>query len=167
MSEMYIYRGDQLGHALETALPDYVVGELAEEAFDHVHPGGAGRGEVQANAGVLCYPVADGRVLVGGVVVDDEVQRQLFRSLAVDLFEERQPFLVRVLWSGGAQDPAVQVVHRGKQRDRAVPDIRGSGCECGRCQEAGRAGSAPAPGIGSSHRSRAPAPDQAGSGTSR
>ena len=41
----------------------------------------------------------------------------------MDSLEERQPFLVRVFRGRRAQDPAVEVVHCGKQRDRAMPDI--------------------------------------------
>lgn len=37
-------------------------------------------------------PAFDLRVFVGGVVVDDHVQGQAFGCLAVDLFEEGEPF---------------------------------------------------------------------------
>ncbi len=120
---MNIDRGDQFADALKASFPDYVIGELAEEAFDQIKPGGAGRSKVQVDARVLGHPRGNDRMLVGGVIVNDQVQRELRRSLAVDRLEERQPFFMGVLRGGRAQNPAVQIVHRGEKRDRAVPNV--------------------------------------------
>jgi hypothetical protein len=58
---------------------------LAEEAFDEIHPRGTGRREVNVQARMLLNPLDDDRVLVGGVIVDDEMQGQLGRRLPVEL----------------------------------------------------------------------------------
>ena len=49
------------------------LGEGGEEALDGVEPGGAGRGEVEGDARVAGQPGDHLRVLVGGVVVEDDV----------------------------------------------------------------------------------------------
>src|ERR1700757_2214671 len=51
-------------------------GELGEVAFDGIEPGGGCRGEVEGKAGMALQPGADLCVLVGGVVVEDEVNQR-------------------------------------------------------------------------------------------
>ena len=60
------------------AAAQFAVGQLGEPAFDEVEPRGVGRGEVQVEPGVLGQPLLDLRGLVGGVVVTDQVQLQVF-----------------------------------------------------------------------------------------
>src|SRR5260370_8000655 len=48
-------------------------GEFGEEALDGIEPGAGGRGEVEDEARMACQPGLDLRMLVGGVVVDDDV----------------------------------------------------------------------------------------------
>ena len=49
---------------------------------------------MQAEAGVLQQPVFDGGPLVGGVVVQDQVQVQVLRDGPVDQLEEAQELLM-------------------------------------------------------------------------
>src|SRR6266540_5111118 len=79
---------DQFVDAGKAAFAHDVVGELAKKALDEVEPGGAGGSEVNVNAGMFFQPSADGGMLVGGVVVDDEMQRELRGRLAMEFFEE-------------------------------------------------------------------------------
>ena len=71
----------QFGNALEDAAADAVVGDLGEEAFDEIEPGGGGRGEVQVHTPMADEPGLDVRVLVGGVVIDDEVEGEALGRL--------------------------------------------------------------------------------------
>lgn len=112
MGQMDVDGGDGFADAGEAAFADDIVGELPEEPLNQVEPGGAGRGEVDVNPGVLFQPGAHDGMLVGGVIVDDQVQRQSARCLAMDLLEEDEPFGVGVARRGGAQDPAVEGVER-------------------------------------------------------
>jgi hypothetical protein len=80
----------------EAAVADHVRGQLAEEPFHQVHPGRPRGDEVQVELRVAFEPVANLVVLVGGVVVDDQVRRQVLRRLAFGLLEEAQPFDVGV-----------------------------------------------------------------------
>ena len=62
-------------------------------------------------------------MLVGGVVVGDQMQIELARRLAIDLLEKAQPFDMGVVRLGPGDQFAGQLAQGGKQRDRAVPGI--------------------------------------------
>ena len=57
----------------EDAASEASSGELGEEAFDSIEPGGGGRSEVEGPARMPGQPGDDLRMLVGGVIVDDGV----------------------------------------------------------------------------------------------
>jgi len=69
-------------------------GQFGEEPFDGVEPGGRGRGEVEVEPRVPFEPGADLGMLVGGVIVDDQMQLSAGRGLAVDLVEKADEFLM-------------------------------------------------------------------------
>src|SRR5207244_3031745 len=60
-------------------------------------------------------------MLVGGVVVDDQVELPPGRGLAVDLVEKADEFLMPMARHALADDLAVEHVERGEQRRCAVP----------------------------------------------
>ena len=62
-------------------------------------------------------------VLVGCIVVDDQMQRDVVGHFAIEFLEEGEPFGVRVFWPDEAGNLAVEIVQRGKERDGAVPDV--------------------------------------------
>ena len=62
-------------------------------------------------------------MLVGGVIVGDQMQIDTARRLAIDLLEEAQPFDVSMLRLGARDQLASHLLQGGKQRHRAVPDI--------------------------------------------
>jgi hypothetical protein len=68
-------------------------------------------------------PFLDNGVRVGGVVIHDQMQLQRFRRFPVDLLQEGQPLLMSVLCFDAADQPALQIVHGGEQRECAVADI--------------------------------------------
>ena len=49
------------------AAPELILGEVAEESFDHVEPTAAGGREVEMKALVACRPEQNRRVFVGGI----------------------------------------------------------------------------------------------------
>src|SRR5207244_4816166 len=63
--------------AVEAAAANGLRGDQAEPALDQVEPRGAGRGEVQMEARVRDQPLCDRWMLVGSVVVADQMQLQL------------------------------------------------------------------------------------------
>lgn len=64
--------------------------QLSEPAFHRVQPRGAGRREVQLEAWMLLQPRLDRGSLVSRAVVQDHMQIQLSRCVAVDLLQESQ-----------------------------------------------------------------------------
>ena len=73
---------------LDTAMDatlDLLVSEQREPAFDLIKPGGAGRGEVQVIARVAGEPGRDGRRLVGGVIVEHQMDVEIARHGLLDL----------------------------------------------------------------------------------
>ena len=65
---------------MEDAALEAAPGEPGEEALDRVQPGGRGWREVEGEARVPVEPGADLGVLVGGVVVEDDVDRLAGRT---------------------------------------------------------------------------------------
>ena len=59
-------------------------------------------------------------MLVGGVVVDDQVEFSPSRGLAIDLVEKTDEFLMPVAAHALADDAALQHVEGGEQRRRAM-----------------------------------------------
>lgn len=70
---------------------------------------------------MLVQPSFDLRMLVGGVVVGDQVNGQVLGRLLLDLSEKRQRLLVPL---GNAGDQlALQIVERSKQGQGAVVNV--------------------------------------------
>ena len=75
---------------------------------------------MRVEARMLGQPLLHGRVLMGGVVVGDQMPRLVLGRLAIDLAQELQPFDGGVLLLALADDLDVQHVERGKQHGCAV-----------------------------------------------
>lgn len=123
VGEVDVNGGDQLGNTAKAAIADDVVGQLPEEALNQVKPRGAGGREVNMHTRVLLDPRPHHRMLVGRVVVDDQVQVQLLGCLPMELLQESQPLDMGVLHRRGAEDPAIEVIEGGKQRHGAMADV--------------------------------------------
>src|SRR5579875_3757801 len=99
--------------------------ETCEPAFHQVEPRGAGRGEVQMETRMTQQPALDGRGFVGGVIVDDQVEREPGRDLMVnrlkELAELHRPMAAMKLPDYGAR----LEVERGEQVGGAVEQIVG------------------------------------------
>ena len=70
------------------ASPYLLVGQLGEPSLDQVQPGGADRDEVQVETWVRQRPRLDGRGLVSGVVVQDQMDVQAVGDLLVEFDQE-------------------------------------------------------------------------------
>ena len=113
--------GLQLGDGSEDAALETPARELGEEALYRIEPGGRGRGEVEGPAGMTSEPIAHIRVLVGGVIVDDGMDRHSFRHAAIDGGEETDELLMAMALHAAPDDLAFQDVERGKQGRGAMP----------------------------------------------
>ncbi len=102
----------QLDDGVEHAATDALSGDLGKETFDQVEPRRRGRREMQLEPGMAFKPPLDLRRLVGGVVVDDQVESQVLGRRAVDLVQEADEFLMAMLLHALADDRAVEHVQR-------------------------------------------------------
>lgn len=103
--------------------------------------------------GATCQPRFDLSLLVRGVIVGNQMDFQVLGRLAIQLLEEAEPLHMRVLLLGPVDQFPVQVVQRGEQRDRAVPDgIVGLGADVAAPQrQAGLGAGRPDPALFAEH----------------
>ena len=93
---------------------------IAEETLHHVEPRTAGRREVDVESRVTSQPLLHPGILMGSVVIRDEVDFLAARCDFVDHPERFQPFLVAVSVIAHTDDGAIQRVHCCKQRRCSV-----------------------------------------------
>ncbi len=86
----------EFGDGAEDAALEPVVGELGEEGLHRVEPGASGRGEVHVEAGMALELGPDLGMLVGGVVVHDEMDVAVLGRAAVDGIKHANEFLMTV-----------------------------------------------------------------------
>ena len=86
----------EVGDGVEDAAADPLLRQRAEEALDQVQPRGARRDEVEVHTLRAPGPLPDLAVLVGRVVVEDDVDLLVLRHLPLDLAEEPEKLLVPV-----------------------------------------------------------------------
>src|SRR5258705_3920888 len=75
---------------------------------------------MQFEARMTRQPALDDRMLMGGVIIQNDVDALAQRNFVVDLFEKFQPLAVGVFLGGVSDDFALQVIQRGKEGDGAV-----------------------------------------------
>jgi len=61
-------------------------------------------------------------MLVGGAVVDDQVQLKMLGRFSIDLFQKLQPLLMLVLALDGTDQASLKIVQHSEQGDRALAD---------------------------------------------
>src|SRR6201998_1610262 len=75
---------------------------------------------MQFEARMTRQPAFNDRMLMGGVIIQDDVDALAQRNFAVDLLEKFQPLAVGVFLGGVSDDFALQIIQRGKEGDRTV-----------------------------------------------
>ena len=114
---------DGLGQStevVETAAANAFLSEMGEPSFDEIQPGTGSGSEVQVKAGVPLQPRLHPRMLVGAVIVDDNVQLQPRRGLLIDGFQKADEFLMTMAGHTVADHFAVQNIEGGEQGGGAV-----------------------------------------------
>lgn len=84
-------------------------------------PGSRGRREVQMEARMLLEPALDGRRLMGGVVVDDQVEVESGRGPMIDQLEKAQELSMPV---GGMHVPITLPSSMLRAANRVVVPLR-------------------------------------------
>ena len=73
---------------------------------------------MHAEAGVALEPSRNRGVLMGGVIVGDDVDVEIGRGLLIDGFEKGQPLLMAMARRQTGDQFALQIIERGKQGQR-------------------------------------------------
>jgi hypothetical protein len=119
--DVVVNHGDEFRHAGHGEPSQLPLRQFREEAFDQVEPGRRGRGEVEVDPRVPTEPALDGRVLVGGIVVENHVQREVGGDTPLQRPHEAEEFLVPVARQAVPDDVPRRDIEGGKQGGGAVP----------------------------------------------
>jgi hypothetical protein len=94
--------------------------ERGEPPFHEVHPRAVGRGEMEMESAVAQQPALHLGCLVGGEVVQDDMDVEVGGDFAVDLVQEGDEVVLVVAGANIGDDRAVGDVERGEQVNGAV-----------------------------------------------
>jgi len=123
VSDILVDLVHQFAHALERTAPDGLLGDQCEPALNLVEPACVGRGVVYVEAGMPRQPRFDPRMLVGAVVVGDQMDRKPERHIALEVIKKGAKFLVPMARLALGDDRTVEHVERREQRGRAMPIV--------------------------------------------
>ena len=99
------------------------VGHLAKPSLDHIEPRTRRRGKMQMEAWVAFQPGSYTRMLMGSVVVDDQMQLQIGGHFGINAFQKANEFLVSVTGHAIADHSSVEHIESSKERSRTVSFI--------------------------------------------
>src|SRR5205823_7183046 len=91
-----------------------------EEALDSVEPGSGCRGEVEDKSSMFIEPLHDVGVLVGGIVVDDDMDRLFLGHSGLDDVEKPDEFLMAMALHALADHLALKDIERREQGGDAM-----------------------------------------------
>jgi len=114
---------DEIGDAFEGSAADAFSCDFSKPTLDEVKPRGTRWDKVQMETRVFLYPAFDAGMLMGGVIVDDEMQVEPRRGLMVYLAQEFEELLVAVATETSSDDSSLKHVECREKRRRAVTDI--------------------------------------------
>ena len=120
LQQVVVDRALEVVDAGVASAADALCGDLGEEALDEVHPGRACGREVQLETGVLFQPGPHLGRLVGGVVIENQVDVARFLHGPVDAAQETQELPGAVAWHAFPDDQARFDVQRGEERGGAM-----------------------------------------------
>ena len=120
LQEVVVDRFLEVVDAGVAATADALCGDLGEEALDEVHSGRAGGGEVQLETGMLFQPDLHLGRLVGGVVIENQVDVARFLHAPVDATQQAQELFGTVTRHAFPDNQARFDVQRGKERGGAM-----------------------------------------------
>src|SRR5215217_4239074 len=112
-------RGLEVDASDEGASSEPSFGERGEEALDGVEPGGASRGEMKGAPRVSRRPGDHLRMLVSGVVVENEVHG---RDGLLDGVEEADELLMAMALHAAADDLALKDLLQQEPENRVIKD---------------------------------------------
>jgi hypothetical protein len=108
--------GLEINEGVEDAALEPPSGEFGEEALDGVEPRRRCWREVEDKSLVAIEPSPDLWMLMGGVVVEDDMDGLVFGDLGVDHVEEADEFLMPVALHVASDHGPVEDIQGGEQR---------------------------------------------------
>lgn len=120
LGDVAIDGGLQVDDGMEHAPLEATLRQFGEEALDGVEPGKRGRGEVDGEALMAVEPGTHLVVLMGGVIVEDDVDGLVDRHLGVNGVEKADELLVAMALHVATDDGAVEHIESSNKRGRAV-----------------------------------------------
>ena len=105
---------DQLLNAAEDSSTQLLLGQFTEKTLDHVEPRGARRSELNRKPWVLGHSGLDFWMLVGRIVIRNQMNVLLLGSFPIDKLQELDPLLVAMLRHAGADHCPIQRVQCSK-----------------------------------------------------
>jgi len=120
LQQVVVDRAFEIVDAGVAATSNALCRDLGEEALHEVHPGRAGGREMQLETGMLFQPGLHLGRLVGGVVVEDQVDVAGFFHGPVDAAQETQELLGTVTRHAFPDYEARLDVQRGEERGGAI-----------------------------------------------
>jgi len=114
---------NQFRHTAKHSAAEALGGEFPEEAFHQIEPRATRRREMHMKAGVPYEPLLHRGVLMGGIVIDDEMERFVRGRLSINEPQEFQPFRMAMARETGGDDGAFGHIQRGKQGGGAMAFI--------------------------------------------
>ena len=112
------------GQTAKDASTQALGGQVTKEALHHVEPRGARRGEVQMETWMFVEPGFDLGTLVGGIVIQDQIQVAIRRRLLMEQPQKLQPLDMAVTRLALPDHGAVGDIERGQEGGR-------NGARCG------------------------------------
>src|SRR5258706_5375048 len=88
----------------EASLLETLLCELGKEALDSIEPGGGRRGEVEDKPPMFVEPMHDVGMLVGGIIVDDDMDRLFLGHSGLDDVETADELLMAIALHALAND---------------------------------------------------------------
>ena len=116
--------GLEVDEGAEDAALEASFGELCEVALDGVEPGAGGWCEVEGEPLVAVEPGPDPWMLMGGVIVEDDVDGLVGGGFGVDQVQETDERLMAVALHVAADHGSIEPVESGEQGGGAVALVR-------------------------------------------
>ena len=111
----------QVRDAFEGRAADGFLAQFSKPAFDQISPGGAGRSKVQMEARMFFQPPLHFGVLVGAIVIENEMEGEFLGITRLQGAQKLQELLGAVTRQALADDFALQPFEGGKQGLLAHP----------------------------------------------
>lgn len=115
--------GDQGRNASETSSPETFLREFTKPAFNQIQPRTGRWSEVQMKTRMPLEPGFHAGMLMGAIIIHDQMEIEFGRGFAVDFLKESEELLMPMAWHAASDHLAVEHAQGGKQGGRSMADV--------------------------------------------